>query len=134
MGFDERALAAARAALEWARGRGLRLGVVVLDARGTVACALTADGAYPSVFEVGRAKARTALNFGAPTAALRERIRPENQQALAAVVGGLMFAGGGVPLREGGALVGAVGVSGGSEDQDAECAASAAAAFERAPA
>lgn len=130
MRFDERALASGQAALEWAGGQRIHVGVVVLDERGTVACALTADGAYPSAFEVARAKARTALNFRASTAALRERIRPENQRALAEVVGGLMFVGGGVPLLEGERVIGAVGVSGGTEDQDGECAARAAAGFE----
>ena len=127
--FQVRALAAAQAALEHAGRLGIRVGVVVLDARGAVACALAADGAYPSVFEVARAKARTSLNFGAATADLRERVLPENQLALAGVVPGLMFVGGGVPLREGEGLVGAVGASGGSAEQDADCAARAAAAF-----
>lgn len=127
--FEARSLAAAQAAVEHARGLGARVGVVVIDARGAVGCALGMDGAYPSVFDVARAKARTSLNFGAATADLGQRVRPENQQALAAVVPGLMFVAGAVPLRDGEQLVGAVGVSGGSADQDAECAQRAAAVF-----
>ena len=129
MTFQERSLAAATAALDHARGLGIRVGVAVVDLRGGVACALAEDGAYPSVFDVARAKARTALNFGAPTAALATRVRLENQQALAGVVPGLMFVAGGVPLRTENQLVGAVGVSGGSAEQDAECAERAAEAW-----
>lgn len=127
--FHERALRAAAAGLEHANGLGVRVGVVVIDVRGGVAAAVSADRAYPSVFDVARAKARTALNFGAATGDLAERVQPPSQQALAAVVPGLMFVAGGVPLREGEALVGAVGVSGASAAEDAECAARAAAAF-----
>jgi uncharacterized protein GlcG (DUF336 family) len=118
------------AAAGWASERGLRLGIVVLDARFVPACAMTMDGAYASVFNVARAKAKTALNFGAPTADLATRIAPESRQALAGVEPGLMFVGGGLPIRAGDRLLGAIGVSGGSADQDAECAAYALAAVD----
>jgi uncharacterized protein GlcG (DUF336 family) len=116
------------AAAAWASERDLRLGIVVLDSRFVPACALTMDGAYASVFNVARAKARTALNFGASTLDLATRIAPESRQALAGVEPGLMFVGGGLPIRAGARLLGAVGVSGGSAAQDAECAAHALAA------
>ena len=37
--------------------------------------------------------------------------------------------GGGLPLREGGALIGGIGVSGGSAEQDEDCARAAMAAL-----
>lgn len=113
---------AAAAAAAWAGGSGLRVGVVVLDARFVPVAALTMDGAYASVFEVARAKAHTALNFGASSADLAARIKPENRRALAAVEPRLMIVGGGVPIAVAGRLLGAIGVSGGSEDQDVACA------------
>ena len=116
------------AAAGWASERDLRLGIVVLDARFIPACALTMDGAYASVFNVARAKAKTALNFGLPTSELATRIAPESRQALAGVEPGLMFVGGGLPIRAGDRVLGAVGVSGGSAAQDAECAEHALAA------
>jgi uncharacterized protein GlcG (DUF336 family) len=43
---------------------------------------------------------------------------------------GLLFFGGGVPLKAGGSFVGAVGASGGSVDQDVQIANAAAAALQ----
>jgi len=42
---------------------------------------------------------------------------------------GLIFFGGGVPLKSAGSVVGAVGVSGGSVEEDVQVAAAAAAAL-----
>ena len=120
--LHEAALRAVVAGASWAAANGLRVGIVVLDPSFTPVSALTMDGAYPSVFEVARAKARTALNFRASTAALAASIKPESQRALADVVPGLMFIGGGMPIHGRSSVLGAVGVSGGSADQDAACA------------
>ena len=95
---------------------------MVLDARFAVIASVSLDGAYTSVFNVARAKAKTALNFGAATADLAVKVKPESQAALLAVEPGMMFIGGGVPIRRGGELIGAIGVSGGSAEQDSECA------------
>jgi len=118
---------AVRAGIDHARSLGVRVAVVVLDHTMTVAAAQRIDAAYPSAFEVARAKAHTALNFGAPTATLAERILPVNQAALQGVVGDLMFVAGGVPITRDGTVVGGIGVSGGSADQDEACAQAAAA-------
>ncbi|MFC4948882.1 GlcG/HbpS family heme-binding protein [Pseudonocardia sp. GCM10023141] len=117
--------AAVEAGIAHARQHGLRVAVVVLDATMAPVSVQRLDGSYHSAFAVAVAKARTAVNFGAPTAALAERIVPANQAALANVVDGLMFVAGGVPIVAGGAVVGAVGVSGGSADQDEACAQAA---------
>jgi uncharacterized protein GlcG (DUF336 family) len=124
-------LAAASAGIEAGLARAhqlqVRVAVVVLDATMSVTAVQRMSGAYPSTFEVARAKAHTALNFGAPTAALAERIVPVNQAALQGVVPQMMFVPGGVPVRVDGDLLGSVGVSGASAAQDHECAEAAAA-------
>jgi uncharacterized protein GlcG (DUF336 family) len=102
--------------------------VVVLDTSFTLASAQRLDGAYRSAVPVAQAKAHTALNFGVPTHALAERIKPENKQALQAVEPNLMFVGGGVPIVVDGTTIGAIGVSGGTEDDDVACATAAATA------
>lgn len=126
-------LAAANAAVEagiaHAREAQVKVSVVVLDRTMTPVSLQRMDGSYPSSVDVARAKAHTALNFGAPTAALAERIVPVNQAALQTVVPQLMFVAGGVPVRADGELVGAVGVSGASADQDRECAEAAESAL-----
>lgn len=106
----------------YARQEGTRMAVVVVDITFTPVALFRMDGAFPSTVAVASAKAMTSLNFGAPTRALRERIAPENQTALANVDARLMFVGGGLPIRQGGKVVGAIGVSGGSEEQDHQCA------------
>jgi len=121
------ATAGGDAALARARELQVRIAVVVLDRAMAVTAVQRMDGAYPSTFEVARAKAHTALNFGAPTSALAERIVPANQAALQGVVPQLMFVPGGVPIRVDGAVVGAVGVSGATAAQDHDCAEAAAA-------
>jgi uncharacterized protein GlcG (DUF336 family) len=109
-------------ALAFAADNGIRVCVVVLDATFTPVALARRDGAYASTVAVATAKAHTAMNFGAPTHALKERIVPENQRALSSVEPRLMFVGGGLPIVDGDRVVGAVGVSGGSEDQDVQCA------------
>lgn len=108
--------------MSFAEENGLRVCVVVLDPTFTPVALARRDGAFPSTVPVATAKAHTALNFGAPTHALRERIVADNQRALASVEPRLMFVGGGLPIVRDGRVIGAVGVSGGSEDQDVQCA------------
>ena len=109
-------------ALGFATSHGLRISAVVLDATFTPVALARVDGAFPSTVAVAIAKAHTALNFGGATHVLRERIVPENQRALSAVEPKLMFVGGGAPITREGRVVGALGISGGSEDQDIQCA------------
>lgn len=123
------AVAGVEAGLARAQELGVKVAVVVLDRSLTPVALQRADGAYPSTVAVATAKAHTAFNFGAPTSALAEKIVAENKAALQAVVPGLMFVAGGVPVKVDGDLLGAVGVSGASADQDRECAEAAAAAL-----
>ena len=109
-------------AMEYATRKELRISVVVLDATFTPVFASRIDGAFASTFPVATAKAHTAMNFGAPTHELKARVAPENQTALSGVEPRLMFVGGGLPILREGHTIGAVGVSGGSEEQDVQCA------------
>jgi len=126
--FLERARAAVDAGIAAAGERGIRVAVVVLDQTFTLAAAERIDGAFASTVAVAQAKAYTSVNFGQPTKAMAERVKPENKQALQAVVPAMMFVGGGVPIVIDGVVAGAVGVSGGSEADDHEFATAAAAA------
>jgi uncharacterized protein GlcG (DUF336 family) len=123
------AVAAVAAGVAHASELGVRVAVIVLDRTTTPVALQRMDGAYLSTVDVAKAKAHTAVNFGAPTSALAGTILPENKAALQAVVPQLMFVAGGVPVRAGGELLGAVGVSGASADQDRACAEAAAVAL-----
>ncbi|GAB4100659.1 GlcG/HbpS family heme-binding protein [Sinomonas halotolerans] len=106
------------------------LTVVVLDAGGHVIAAARQDGASNSRFEIAQGKAYGALSLGMGSRALMERAeqQPYFIAAAAAAIGGrLIPVPGGVLVRgDDGALVGAVGISGDTSDND-EAAASVAA-------
>ncbi len=95
--------------------------VVVLDPSFTLAAAGRLDGAYPSSVQIAIAKAHTALNFGASIDDLKAWISPENQASLTGAQPQLIFLRGGSPIVSDGQIIGAIGVSGGSEAQDVEC-------------
>jgi uncharacterized protein GlcG (DUF336 family) len=123
------AQAAVDAGMVEARNAGINVAVVVLDRSFTLAAAQRMDAAYPTTVPVAQAKAHTALNFRSATADLVARISAENRRALQTLRNELLFVGGGVPLVRHGDLIGAVGVSGGSEDDDIRCAEAAARAI-----
>jgi len=95
--------------------------VVVLDAGGHVVAAERQDGSSNKRFEVAYGKAHGAVSLGMGSRALMNRAE---QQAyfIAAVtnsVGALVPVPGGVLVKDGsGALLGAVGISGDTSDND----------------
>lgn len=102
------------------------LSVVVLDAGGHVQAFEREDGASPGRFDVARGKAYGAVMLGMPGSA--QMARAEAQHYFMTAVNGL-FGGavvpvpGGVLLRDKkGAVIGAVGVTGDTSDNDAEAA------------
>jgi uncharacterized protein GlcG (DUF336 family) len=71
------------------------------------------------------AKANTSRLFEAPTSDLAGRVKPENKIAIGQIVDDVAFLGGGAPIVRDGLVIGAVGASGATEEQDVECAATA---------
>ena len=113
-------------ALAHARGHSLKaLAVVVLDAGGHPVAMAREDGATFFRADIARAKAYGALGMGDDTAAIAERAKgnPAFYSGVIATVGGnLVLSPGGVLVRDGGVVVGAVGVSGDTGPMDAACA------------
>lgn len=111
-------------ALSQARARNLKpLAVVALDARGALKAAAVEDGASLKRAEIATAKANGALATGLGSRALHKRAleQPYFIAALSHVVGegGMIPVAGGVLVRDGtGALLGAIGVSGDTSDND----------------
>jgi uncharacterized protein GlcG (DUF336 family) len=98
------------------------LGAVVLDVRGAVLAAAISDGSSLARFDVARAKAKGALAFNMGTRAL-EKIAKDRPHLLmgvvAAIDGGIVPVPGGVLIRdEEGSVLGAIGVSGDTSDND----------------
>jgi uncharacterized protein GlcG (DUF336 family) len=110
------------AGLRWAGEHDVKMTFVVLDVSGTVCAAARMDGSRTITYDIAVAKANTALSFQSSTADLAQRVKPENKIAIGQLAPRIAFLGGGVPLRRAGDIVGSIGVSGGTEDQDIECA------------
>lgn len=121
------------AALGHARASALKpLAIVVLDAGGHVVALAREDGATFGRAEIARAKAYGALAMGADSGVLAERAKgnPTFFSGLVGTFGGeLAYSPGGVLVRDGaGAVIGAVGVSGDTGEQDAVAASAGIAA------
>ena len=111
------------AALDAARGRNFKpMAVAVYDARGALKAFAAEDGTSLRRAEVAMGKAYGALALGVPSRAIGQMAgeRPHFIAAVSHVVGGpLVPVPGGVLVRDGGgALVGAVGISGDTSDND----------------
>ncbi|WP_329400579.1 heme-binding protein [Streptomyces melanogenes] len=108
---------AARAAAEEA---GATVAVTVLDAGGHLLAFRRDDRAVLIAGETSNRKAYTALQLGTPTADLVDAVQPGGlfHTLPTALDRPLLFIAGGVPVHRDGRLVGAIGVGGGSPEQD----------------
>jgi uncharacterized protein GlcG (DUF336 family) len=127
-------LTQASAVVDAALARGAELGlapltVAVLDPGGHLVALKRADGSGILRAEVATAKAWGVLAMGWPARELVQRAErnPQFFAALGVLAGGRMLpAAGGVPIRDGaGRLLGAVGISGDTSDNDEACAVAA---------
>ena len=126
--FLDLARTAVDAGLAYAADRDLRMTLVVMDATGTVCAAARMDRSRPITYAIAVAKANTARLFEASTGELAGRVKPENKIAIGQLATDVAFLGGGVPIVRDGVVVGAIGASGATEEQDVECADAALAA------
>lgn len=111
------------AALASARSHKLKpLAVVVLDARGALKAAAAEDGTSLKRAEVaiGKAHGALAMGLGSRTLFTRSQQQPQFMAAVTHAVGGLLVpVPGGVLINDSaGMLLGAVGVSGDTSDND----------------
>ncbi|WP_346958272.1 heme-binding protein [uncultured Arthrobacter sp.] len=105
------------------------LTVVVLDAGGHVIAAAREDGASNNRFEIAQGKAYGALALGMGSRAIMERAEQQAyfiSAATAALGGRLIPVPGGVLVRDhDGTVMGAVGITGDSSDNDETAATTA---------
>jgi uncharacterized protein GlcG (DUF336 family) len=111
---------------------GIAVCIAVLDDAGHLMAFARMDGAWLGSIDVALGKARTSALFRAETQAIGEVCKAGAEaEGLERSNGGLVTFAGGVPLlSRDGALVGAVGVSGGRVAQDFEIARAAVAALQ----
>jgi len=108
------------------------MNIAVVDAGGSLVCHARMDGAWIGSVDISINKAFTARAFDISTKDLGENSQPGGQffGISGSNNGRIMIFAGGIPLTGGGSVVGAVGVSGGTGEQDQAVAQAAAAAFE----
>ena len=112
----ERILAAAKAKIQ---EMGVRLSVSVVDPRGDLIAMVRTDGASWRTPLISRGKAVASSCFGMSSKDLEERSSMPFMQGFMAMQGGHMIPGqGALPVFRDGELIGAVGGSGGSGQQD----------------
>ena len=114
-------------ALAKAREHGLKpLGIVVYDARGALKAVAVEDGSSLRRAEVAMGKANGCLALGVGGRVLHKRAEEQAYFVAAAshLVGpaGMVPVPGGVLIRDGVAVIGAVGISGDTSDNDELCA------------
>lgn len=124
---DARALVAA--AEQQAAGLGITIATTIVDQGGNLLLFCRMDGTQLASSAVSQGKAYTALAWKRPSGALWSIMQPGEQGfGLNAVDPRFVLAAGGVPLTRSGELIGAIGVSGGTQQQDVMCCDAAVAA------
>ena len=101
---------------------GVKLSITVVDERGDLKCMVRMDGAPWRTPYISRGKARAAACFGVPSNELTDRAMIPVMRAVMEVERGEFVPGiGALPIMKDGELVGAIGGSGGTgqEDEDA---------------
>jgi len=107
------------------------MNIAVVDAGGNVVAHIRMDGAWIGSIDISMKKAFTSRAFDIATKDLAALAQPGGPffGIHASNDGRIMIFAGGVPLNRDGAVVGAIGVSGGSGEQDQAVAEAGAQAF-----
>lgn len=126
LGLEE-ARALAGLAEQEARLEGIAVTIAVADEGGRLVLLHRMEGAIPASVEIAAGKAFTAASFAMATHELGAQAQPGGPLfgIQATHSGRVAILGGGLPCRSGSAVIGAVGVSGGSVEQDIRIAAHA---------
>ena len=104
------------------RGCGHRVNIAVVDAGGNLAAFLRMPGAFLHSIDIAIDKAYTAAGFGLPTAAWTKALASaftRSARRHSKMRPRMVCFGGGLPLRHEGKLIGGIGVSGGSSEDEA---------------
>ncbi len=112
-----------QAAKKQATEKGVKLSISVVDARADLICMVRMDGAPWRTPYVSRGKARASACFGLPSNDLTDRAMTPVMRAVMEVEKGEFIPGqGALPIFKNGELIGAVGGSGGTAQEDEDAA------------
>jgi uncharacterized protein GlcG (DUF336 family) len=113
----DRAQALISAAVAEAKKRDWKMNVAVVDSGGNLVAFQRMDGAQLASIAISEHKARAALKYRRETKALENGIQQANFLYLM-TLDDVVASRGGIPLIEGGKMIGAIGCSGGTGSQD----------------
>jgi uncharacterized protein GlcG (DUF336 family) len=121
----ERAEAAIGAGIAEAKKHDWKMNIAVVDSGGNLVAFARMDGAQLASVQISEHKARTAATFRRETKVFESGIQGGLLYQL--TLDGVVASRGGIPLIEGGKVIGAIGCSGGAGSQDeVTCKAGAA--------
>src|SRR5579862_2574572 len=113
----EQAQAVIQAAVAEAKKRNWKMNVAVADSGGNLVAFQRMDGAMLASIQIAKHKARAAATFRRPTKIFEDGVQRMRLNYLLAF-DGIIASRGGIPLIDEGAIVGAIGCSGGTDSQD----------------
>lgn len=113
----DRAQAVVNAAVAEARRRNWKMNVAVADSGGNLVAFQRMDGAMLASIKIAEHKARAAVIFRRPTKVFEDGVQLMHLTYLLAF-DGIIASRGGIPLIDGGVIIGAIGCSGGTDSQD----------------
>lgn len=110
---------------------GIRVCVAIVDTSGVSIVSFRMPGAFLHSLDIASDKAFTAASFGVATRDLADILEAQPARVKSGLLARPRFVaiGGGVVLVRNGTILGALGVSGGTEDEDMICVQSAIARF-----
>ncbi len=119
------------AALKKAQELDTKMNIAILDAGGNLKAFVRMDGAYLGSADIAMKKAKTSRLFNAPSGAIGAMSQPGGPLfGIEASNGGLITFAGGLPLtNSSGEVIGSIGVSGSSVENDLAVAQAGVDAF-----
>jgi uncharacterized protein GlcG (DUF336 family) len=112
-----RAQAAIAVVVAEAKKRDWKMNVAVVDAGGNLVAFQRMDGAQLASIQVSEHKARSAVIYRRETKVFESGIQLNHLNYMV-TLDGMIASRGGIPLVEGGKIIGAIGCSGGAGSQD----------------
>jgi uncharacterized protein GlcG (DUF336 family) len=118
----ENAKRAAAPAIAEARRNNWMMAVAIVDPAGDLVYFERMDNTQTASVNIAQDKARSAAMFKRPTKAMQDVVAGGGDGLRFLALRGATPVEGGIPLMMEGKIVGAIGVSGGTSQQDAQCA------------
>jgi uncharacterized protein GlcG (DUF336 family) len=112
----------AEATLAACASKGFNTSAAVVDRAGQLLVVLRHEQAAAQTVEMARRKAYTARMFRLPTSEFQKRTATDPTLAPQRDVADILALGGGIPIQIGNEIIGGVGSSGSSQEDDEACA------------